>query len=135
MVLSPDDSALFFKLYKNLLIFTNSKWGIYENINSTKDYDDLGIKQQFPIRNKLYEGIQIIDEFYEQNPAELPELELGLVLKWKDCIQDQFLFYKQYKKYCAVFDSKNFDQTVSTIIEHLTVFLKEHSDASFRKAK
>ena len=49
-------------------------------------------------------------------------------------IQD-FVVMQAHKQKVPVFDSKNFDQTVSTIIEHLTVFLKEHSHAPFRKTK
>jgi hypothetical protein len=106
MILSVEDTALFFKLYKSLLLFINNKWKIYKDINSFEQFNDLGIKRQIEIRNKLYEDIQIIDEFYAKNPANLTELELGHVLKWKNFIQDKFLFYKQYKKYCAVFYGK-----------------------------
>ena len=106
MILSAEEALLFFKLYKNLLLFTNSKWQLYKSINSIKEYEDLETKKQLEIRNQLYKDIQIIDEFYEINPANLTELELGQILKWKNFIQDQFLFYKQYKNYCAVFYGK-----------------------------
>ena len=47
-----------------------------------------------------------MNEFYEENPAQFTELELGHVLKWKHFVKDRFLIYRQYKKYCAVLYSK-----------------------------
>jgi 2-phosphoglycerate kinase len=49
-------------------------------------------------------------------------------------IQD-FIVMQAHKQNVPVFDSKNFDQTVATIVQYLTVYVKEHSRESFRKAK
>ena len=49
-------------------------------------------------------------------------------------IQD-FVVMQAHKQNVPVFDSKNFDQTVATIVEHLTAFVKERSKKPIRKAK
>ena len=69
MILPPEESVLFFKLYKNLLLFTNSHWQLYENLKTVEELDSLGIKRQVEIRNKLYEDVDIIDEFCKSNAA------------------------------------------------------------------
>jgi 2-phosphoglycerate kinase len=48
-------------------------------------------------------------------------------------IQD-FVVMQAHKQKTPVFDSKNFDQTVATIVEHLTVFIKERSNAWLKEA-
>jgi hypothetical protein len=122
MILTPEESSLFLKLYKNLLLFTNQKLRIDKNIKSVEEYDKAATKRQLEIRNQLYENIKIIDEFYEDNPANLAELELGQLIEWKKFIKDKFLFYKQYKKYCAILYSK---QAVVLGIKGLTQPLDE----------
>ncbi len=106
MILTFEESFLFFKLYKNLLLFTNRKWQLYKNINTVKEFDALGTKRQLEIRNQLYKDVEIIDEFCETNPVNLTELELGQILQWKNFIMGKFLFYKQFKNYCAVLYGK-----------------------------
>jgi hypothetical protein len=106
MILQREESVLFFKLYINLLLFVNSKLQIYKNINTIDAFEKLGPKRQTVIRDQLYENISLLEEFYKENPAQLTELELGHVLKWKRFTKDRFLFYKQYKKHCAVLYDK-----------------------------
>lgn len=49
-------------------------------------------------------------------------------------IQD-FVVMQAHRQNVPVFDSKNFDQTVATIVQYLTAFVKKHSPTSLRKAK
>jgi 2-phosphoglycerate kinase len=49
-------------------------------------------------------------------------------------IQD-FIVMQAHKGNVPVFDSKNFDQTVATIVQHLTVFVKERSKVSLRNVR
>ena len=56
-----------------------------------------------------------MEEFYEDNPANLTEKELGILLNWKNFIKDKFLIYKQYKRFCA-FLSQEKDNKVYGVI-------------------
>jgi 2-phosphoglycerate kinase len=49
-------------------------------------------------------------------------------------IQD-FVVMQAHQHDVPVFDSKNFDQTVATIVQHLTIFVKSHSKTPLGKVK
>lgn len=107
MRLNDQDLELFYKLHPSLLVFTNQKLGIVSDLKTIEDYFLLKVEQRLKIRDKLYENINLIYQFYEANPYNFTERELGIIISWKHFIKGKFFIYKQYKKYCAFIEENS----------------------------
>lgn len=107
MRLSHEDVKLFYKLNMSLLVFVNNQLNIFKNVRTVEDFNELDFNDKVKIRDALYDNIQLLKKFYEENPANLTEKELSIVLGWKNFLQGKFWVYKQYKKHCVFLDDEN----------------------------
>ena len=97
--LTQDDAARFYKIFFNLIDYTNNKYRVVpklKNISQTKNVDPNSIT---PIRDKLWESDDLITEVVNENPFGFNERDLALIASWKKRIADNFLIYKHLKKY------------------------------------
>ncbi len=91
MKLSPNDVDLFYKLMWPLQFYVNRKLDIFPNVDSIDEYaDDLAYEDKLPVRNALYEHVEYIDSFVDENPAELTQDELAIVKSWKNFVAGDF---------------------------------------------
>jgi hypothetical protein len=101
MKLDADALQLFYRLNLALLFYVKGRLEIAPEIQTVEDFVQADLETKAKVRNKLYDNAQLLDDFYEENPAQLTEKELGVVLGWKNFVRADFIIYKQYKKYCA----------------------------------
>ena len=101
MRLDEQDVKLFYKLHPALLFYAIQKLKLDPDVKTIDDLWNLKVEQRIEFHNHLYDNFDIVDSFYNENPANLTEKELGIILSWKKFIKDDFIVYKQYKKYCA----------------------------------
>ncbi len=103
MILSLEEQRLFWKLYDSLIAFTDAHFEIPPAAKDRRVPEEAAGKRKVEVRNYLFDHVEVIDRFYEENPDGLTESELGQILQWKNHVKDSFVIYKQYKKYCALF--------------------------------
>ena len=101
MRLSPEEVALFYKLYPALLLFTNERLNL-EDIDTADQLMHLPVEKRWAIRESLFENSKLIEEFVESNPEGFPQQELDIVLSWKNFTKGKFYLLRQLKKY-AIF--------------------------------
>ena len=101
MRLSPEEVALFYKLYPALLLFTNERLQL-EDIDTAEQLMHLPVEKRLVIREALFENGKLIEEFVESNPEKFTQQELDIVLSWKNFIKGKFYLLRQLKKY-AIF--------------------------------
>jgi hypothetical protein len=103
MKLSPEDAALFYKLMWPLQFYVNRKLNLLPNIASVEQYaNDDDFEAKLPVRNALYEKIELIDTFIDENPARLNDEELAIVWNWKKFVAGDF-YIERFLKQGAVF--------------------------------
>jgi hypothetical protein len=102
MKLSEQEAKLFFQLMWALQFYVNQKLNIHPEIKSIEDYADSGTEQKAEVREALYENIEFIDSFVQENPQNLSGEKLVIVSKWKKFIRGNFFIERLLKKY-AVF--------------------------------
>ena len=102
MKLSEHDAKLFYDLMWALQYFVNQKRGVVADVESVEDYAGRSFQEKKEVRKALYENLQLIDAFVQENPGSLSDDDLSIVSKWKMCIQGEFTIERMLKKY-AVF--------------------------------
>ena len=106
MILSTQDTELFFNLMWSLQNFVNLKLGIVPNIYSIDDYILLPSSQKFSVRDALYDNLELIDAYLEENPQNLSSEKLEIIRGWKEFVRDDYFIERTLKKY-AIFIGEN----------------------------
>lgn len=101
MKLSGRDAELFFQLMWALQFYVNQNLKIHD-IKSIEDYADSVADQKAEVRDALYENIELIDSFVQENPQKFSAENLAIISGWKKFIRGSFLIERLLKKY-AVF--------------------------------
>ena len=103
MNLSPDDVALYYKLMWPLQFYVNQKLNIVPKVKSVEDYaNNHAYEDKLPVRNALYEHIDLLKAFVDENPAQLSVEELTIVQTWKNYVAGDF-FIERFLKAGTIF--------------------------------
>ena len=100
MQVTFDEGKLFYDLYAALLSFVNEKTkAIPEQFSDSQGYTNLPPEKRHAVRDALFAHQELLDEFLNENPANLPADELAIVASWKDAILGQFFIFRYLSKY------------------------------------
>lgn len=102
MKLTPEDTGLFYRLMWSLQQYVNARRQVHPDVRTVGEYGELGLPEKEPVRDALYEDIDVIDAFVQDNPQELSDEELAVVASWKSFIGGRFIVERLLKRY-AVF--------------------------------
>ena len=102
MKLSKQDADLFFELMWALQVFVNQRLQVLPDVKTLDDYIDLSMEEKMQVREALYENIELIDVFVEENPRQFSQDKLDIVSKWKQFVADDYYLERMLKKY-AIF--------------------------------
>lgn len=75
---------------------------IIPDIAAVDEYQRLPSSEKLDVRDALYDNIDLIDSYLEENPQDLPEEELEIVKSWKKFQRGDFFIERLLKKY-AIF--------------------------------
>lgn len=120
--LSSKDAFLFFKIYFALLEYVNKKYHIQPQLKKIYQQTNMPPNLILPIRDYLFEHLDIIDDFIKENPYRLTDDELELIYHFKDSIGDIFIIMKYDKEYTyllgrnANFAIKGLHSTIAEVI-------------------
>ncbi len=107
MILSKEESKLFFDLTWSLHFYINKKLGIIPNIQSIEDYIGVEKEQKALVRKELYEQPSLIDDYVNDNPEHFSMDALAQVQSWKHFVKDKFFIERHLKKHSIFIDSKD----------------------------
>ncbi|MDD5275488.1 MAG: hypothetical protein PHR16_05345 [Methylovulum sp.] len=107
MILSKEESKLFYDLTWSLHFYINKKLGIIPNIQSIEDYIGLEVLHKILIINALYKQIALIDDYVNDNPENFSVAELAQVQSWKHFVKDRFYIERHLKNHSIFIDSKD----------------------------
>jgi hypothetical protein len=102
MKLSSHEVALYYKLMWPLQYYVNQKLNILPNVDSVEAYaNDYAYEDKLPVRDALYENIELLEAFVDQNPARLSDQELAIVRSWQNFVAGDF-FIERFLKQGAI---------------------------------
>ena len=102
MKLTEQEAGLFYQLMWALQSYVNIKLKLYPQIKTSDDYVDCEPEQKIEVRNALYENIELIDSFVQENPQNFSHEYLLIVSNWKNFISGDFYIERLLKKH-AIF--------------------------------
>lgn len=106
MKLAQKDLNQFLKLHKTLLLYTNQRLKILEDVTTINDLLNRGYKELIKVRNALYSQTNLIDNFIKDNPAGLSPEELEIVSGWRTPLKGTFYLLRYLKKYAIFLDNE-----------------------------
>jgi len=102
--LSEESEQRFLDLYAHLLMYVNDRFDVIEEIETVADLEQHYTDELLPLRNTLYNEstTDLIEDFVDQNPADLSEADLEQVAAWTDFITGEFVVVR-YREDDAIF--------------------------------
>ncbi len=106
MNLSTEEARLFYDLYAALLAFVNRKLAVSpEQFTNAAEYSATAPEVRVTIRDALFEHRELIDEFVQDNPANLKAEDLEIVRSWKHACVGSFYILRYLKNYTVFLTS------------------------------
>lgn len=99
MRLSEEDVQLFYKLYPSLMVYINSNKNILKQASTTDELMSHPVEERVKVRDQLYQHIELIDSFLEDNPFSFSNADLEIIQTWKYFTRDRFYLFRHLKKY------------------------------------
>jgi hypothetical protein len=102
--LSENSEQRFLDLYGHLLVYVNDRFDVIEEIETVADLEQFYTDDLLPLRNTLYNEstTDLIEDFVEENPAELSEADFDQAAAWTDFVTGEFVVVR-YRENDAVF--------------------------------
>lgn len=107
MKLTIQDADIFFRLMESLQLYVNLKLGILPHITTVDEYQLLTTRERIPVRDALYDNIELIDSFLQENLQQFPKEELEIIKSWKHFIRGEFFIERFLKKYAIFIGNEN----------------------------
>ena len=95
MILSTEDSTLFYDLWKPLLQYANQRTKMFPQVNFKKDkaiYAEYGCE----IADWIWEHTDIIDDYLKEHPGMKSESK-DILISWKRCIHGRWIVERHLK--------------------------------------
>jgi hypothetical protein len=99
MYLLEDEAQIFYKLWLSLLDYTNKKYKICPKLKELKNSKSINPQDLSPIKNKLWENKNLIDEYLNMNGHLHSKDEVEIINGWKRNIAGKFIILKHLKNY------------------------------------
>ena len=95
MILSAEDSTLFYELWKPLLQYANNRAKMFPDVNFKKD-QGIYIQVGCDMAEWLWEHIEIIDDYLKEHPR-MKEEHKAILSSWKRCIRSNWIVERHLK--------------------------------------
>lgn len=113
MKLSQADASVFFEIMLQLQWYVCQQQNLLPNIKTFEEYTDTSMEEKVKVRNHLFTHPELIDQFTEENPANLPLDQLSIAADWKHFIRKDFYIERLLKRYSVFIDD---DDTVYAVL-------------------
>ena len=116
MKLSTQDADLFFELMWSLQFFVNQRLQVLSNVSTLDAYIGCSGEEKAQVRDALYDNIELIDAFIEEDPYQFPDDKVAIIAKWRRLVAGEFYIERLLKKY-AIFISSD-DKVYAVLALH-----------------
>ena len=99
MQLTTQDAEIFYRLMWSLQSYVNQKLGILPQITTVDEYQILTSRETIPVRDALFDNIELIDAYLQENPQQFITEELDIIKSWKQFIRGEFFIERFLKKF------------------------------------
>ncbi len=119
MLLASRDAGLLFKLQRALFFFVNQRLKVVSgNFANLEEFAALPLESAVKVRDAFLQHTNLVHTFADENPAQLTEDELNIVLSWRHHVAGKFYIFRELKKHTIFLSSDN--HTVAYGVHALT---------------
>ena len=115
MHLTEIDKELFYKLWFELIQFTNVKCNINSDIGSPDSPGGVDANKVIPVKDRLWCEVNLIDEYLNAN-SDIPEDERNILLGWKKRVTGDFILLKHLARYSVFMDFRDDDPNLYGVV-------------------
>ena len=102
-----EEGKLFYKLYAALCSYVNGELNLVQGEFSTPEqFMSLPPETRMKVRDALHAQPELIDQFVQDNPAQLPAEERAIVAGWKHAVVGNFYVFRYLKQYAVFLTDK-----------------------------
>ena len=120
MKLTPPDAQLFFELMLPLHWYVTQEANLLPAIKSFNAYKNSSMEDKIKVRDYLFAHPELIDQFVQNNPADLEPDNLAIVAGWKNFVYGDFFIERLLKKYSIFIDDKDNVYAVLSLTDSLS---------------
>lgn len=107
MILSPEDSARFYRIWWPLLCYVNDQTNLVADLPIAPKTSSVNPQDAAKIRDALWASPDYLQGFVDDNPAALAEEDLALAASWHHRVSGTFIIMRHLKKHSIfLLDSK-----------------------------
>jgi hypothetical protein len=106
MNLSSEETALFYRLYYSVMVYTNRRLEIISDLTDPKDVGFRQPEEKIQMRDAFYEHPELLEEFLSENPYGFSRDELAIVASWRHGVVGEFYVLRYLKKYAVFLGTK-----------------------------
>jgi hypothetical protein len=102
-----EEGKLFYKLYAALCSYANGKLKlVLGEFSDPEQFTSLPPEIRLKVRDALHAQPELIDQFVQDNPAQLPAEELAIVASWRHAVIGNFYVFRYLKQYAVFLTDK-----------------------------
>jgi len=107
MKLSKQDADCFFTLMWPLQFFVHQRLHILPNVDTLQAYIACPSDLKWQVRQALYENVDLIDAFLQENPQNFSEEQLAIIATWKHYQSGDFYIERLLKTHTIFISSED----------------------------
>ncbi len=106
MILSPVDSALFFRLYWGLNAYVNRQLAILPNQFTAASFRTIPMEQLATVRDAWVKHPELLAKYLAEDPDRLSPEDHAIVASWRLKVAGQFFVVRHLKKYSVFLEQR-----------------------------
>ena len=99
MKLSKQDADLFFELMWALQFYVKQQLALLPHLKTMEAYHNCTTEEKLQVRDAVYDHVDLIDAFIQENPPGFSADKLDIIAKWKQFVAGDFYLERMLKKY------------------------------------
>ena len=99
MKLSEEEIRKFYRIWLNLINYTNNKYNLVPNYANQLRPGNIDPNVIAPIKDRLWLDNTILDEIISTKPNQFSESDLLILDSWKNRVAEKFILLKHLKNY------------------------------------
>ncbi len=106
MLIPESEAKLFFELYPSLIGYATAK-SVSSSIKNASSFQNATIEEKLSARNALFDDINILKQYINENPDGFCEQDLAIVSNWRHFIRAEFIVERNLKSYTVFLDMED----------------------------
>jgi hypothetical protein len=102
MILSREDSALFYRLSRSVLAYTNRRLSILQGVATAEEVAALPLHEVVKLRDGFYGKVELLTRYLDENPSGFAPEDLAIIASGRHRVTGNFYILRHLKPYTVL---------------------------------